>query len=159
MTNTIALLGRRDSPTDGIEDYCEWLGREFERQDWAFDLERLPWDQVGWSTAIASLEKKAIRWRGQWVLLQYTALGWSRRGFPLRFLQVLRLLRRNGAQCVIVFHDVLPYGGSRLIDRARRASQLWVMRTAYRWADRSVLPVPLDRVTWLPPLSTKAIFI
>lgn len=93
---------------------------------------------------------------GTSVLLQYTALGWSRRGFPLRFLQVLR---HNGARSVIVFHDALPYGGSRLIDRLRRACQLWVMRTAYRRADRSVLPVLLDQVTWLPPPSAKAAFI
>jgi SAM-dependent methyltransferase len=33
----------------------------------------------------------------------------------------------------------------------RRACQLWVMCTAYRRADRSVLPVSLDQVTWLPP--------
>jgi glycosyltransferase involved in cell wall biosynthesis len=33
------------------------------------------------------------------------------------------------------------------------------MRTAYRRADRSVLPVPLDQVTWLPPPSAKAAFI
>ncbi len=26
----IALLGRRDSPTDGVEDYCIWLGRALE---------------------------------------------------------------------------------------------------------------------------------
>jgi hypothetical protein len=63
---------------------------------------------------------------------------------------VQRVLRHNGARCVIVFHDALPYGGSRLIDRLRRACQLWVMRTAYRCADRSVLPVSLDQVTWLP---------
>jgi glycosyltransferase involved in cell wall biosynthesis len=105
------------------------------------------------------LRRRAEDWRGCWVLLQYTALGWSRRAFPLRFLQVLHVLRHNGARCVVVFHDALPYRGARLIDRLRRASQLWVMRTAYRRTDRSVLPVSLDQVTWLPPSPAKAAFI
>jgi glycosyltransferase involved in cell wall biosynthesis len=72
---------------------------------------------------------------------------------------VLKVLRHNDARCVVIFHDALPYGGSRLIDRLRRACQLWVMRAAYRRTDRSVLPVPLDQVTWLPPRPTKAAFI
>jgi hypothetical protein len=72
---------------------------------------------------------------------------------------VLQVMRHNGARCVIVFLDALPYGGSRLIDRLRRACELWVMRTAYRRADRSVLPVSLDQATWLPPPSAKAAFI
>jgi glycosyltransferase involved in cell wall biosynthesis len=40
-----------------------------------------------------------------------------------------------------------------------RACQLWVMRTAYRCTDRSVFPVSLNHVTWLPPRSAKAVFI
>jgi glycosyltransferase involved in cell wall biosynthesis len=155
----MGLLGRRDSPTDAVEDYCERLGCEFERQGWVLDLVRVPWDEVGWSAAIESLEERAAQWRGCWVLVQYTALGWSRRGFSLGFLRVLRTLHRLGARSVVVFHDALPYSGSRLIDRFRRACQVWVMRTAYQCADRSVLPVPLDHVTWLPSRSTKAVFI
>jgi glycosyltransferase involved in cell wall biosynthesis len=152
----IALLGRRDGPTDGVADYCTYLGAALGLHGYELEIARVPWPERGWGAALADLRQRGEDWRGYWVLLQYTALGWSRRGFPLRFLQVLR---HNGARCVIVFHDALPYAGSRLIDRLRRACQLWVMRTAYRRADRSVLPVSLDQVTWLPPPSAKAAFI
>ena len=155
----IALLGRRDGPTDGVADYCTHLGAALGLHDCELETVRVPWPERGWGAALTDLRRRAEDWRGHWVLLQYTALGWSRRAFPLRFLQVLRVLRHNGARCVIVFHDVLPYGGSRMVDRLRRTCQLWVMRTAYRRTDRSVLPVSLDQVTWLPPRPTKAAFI
>src|SRR6267143_912642 len=155
----IALLGRRDGPTDGVADYCTHLGAALGLHDCELETVRVPWPERGWGAALADLRRRAEDWRGRWVLLQYTALGWSRRAFPLRFLQVLRVLRHNGARCVIVFHDVLPYGGSRMVDRLRRTCQLWVMRTAYRRTDRSVLPVSLDQVTWLPSRPTKAAFI
>jgi glycosyltransferase involved in cell wall biosynthesis len=72
---------------------------------------------------------------------------------------VLRVLRRNGARCGIVFHDAVPYGGGRLIDRIRRACQLLVMRRAYQCTERSFLTIPLDQAAWLPPQPTKAVFI
>jgi glycosyltransferase involved in cell wall biosynthesis len=155
----IALLGRRDKPTDGVADYCTHLSAALGSRGYELEIVRVPWPERGWGVALADLRRRAKDWRGCWVLLQYTALGWSRRAFPLRFLQVLQVLRHNGAQCAVVFHDALPYQGSRLIDRLRRACQLWVMRTAYRRTDRSVLPLSLDQVTWLPPRPGKAAFI
>lgn len=155
----IALLGRRDQPTDGVEDYCKWLGRALEHHGCVLDVVRVPWEQSGWRVALGALEADASIWRDKWVLVQYTALAWSRRGFPLRFLQVLRMLRRMGARPVVVFHDAQPYGGFRWIDRIRRACQIWVMRRAYHWADRTVLTVPLERAAWLPGRPVKATFV
>jgi glycosyltransferase involved in cell wall biosynthesis len=155
----IALLGWRDGPTDGVADYCAHLGIALGLRGYELEIVRVLWPERGWRAALAELRRRAEDWRGCWVLLQYTALGWSRRAFPLRFLQVLQVLRHNGALCVVVFHDALPYRGSRLIDRLRRASQLWVMRTAYRRTDHSVLPVSLDQVRWLPRSPAKAAFI
>lgn len=155
----VALLGRGDEPTDGVADYCTHLGVALHRRGYELEMVRVPWSERGWGVALADLRRRAKDWRGCWVLLQYTALGWSRRAFPLHFFQVLKVLRHNSARCVVVFHDALPYGGSRLIDRLRRACQLWVMRAAYRRSDRSVLPVSLDQVTWLPTKPAKAAFI
>ena len=155
----VALLGRADAPTDGVEEYCRWLGRALGREDCLLELERVAWHERGWRKSLALLAGVSKSWRGRWVLVQYTALGWSRRGFPYRFLWVLRVLRRCGVRCVVVFHDAIPYPGTRRRDRIRRACQLWVMRTAYRWAERSVLTIPLDHVGWLPLQPTKAAFI
>ena len=38
----IALLGRRDSPTDALEDYCAWLGRALEARGWTLVPVRVP---------------------------------------------------------------------------------------------------------------------
>jgi glycosyltransferase involved in cell wall biosynthesis len=84
---------------------------------------------------------------------------WSRRGFPPLFLLVLCVLRIRGARAAVVFHDPEPYGGKRLVDRVRRVCQRIVMRRAYSWSAASILPVPLERVAWLPRQGTKATFI
>ena len=155
----IALLGRRDQPTDALRDYCHWLAGALNRRGIQMEITEVPWESQGFPAALVQLWRRCKDWQGRWVLVQYTALGWSRRGFPLGFLWVLRVLQRNGAHCVVVFHDALPYGGTRRIDQMRRACQLWVMRRAYQWAERSVLTIPLDHVGWLPPQPTKVAFI
>jgi glycosyltransferase involved in cell wall biosynthesis len=156
---SIALLGRRDQPTDALRDYCHWLAGAMNRRGVRMEIAEVSWESKGFLAALFQLWSKRKSWQGRWVLLQYTALGWSRRGFPLGFLCVLHVLRRKGARCAVVFHDALPYGGSRRIDQIRRACQLWVMRRAYQWAERSILTIPLDHVGWLPPQPTKAAFI
>jgi glycosyltransferase involved in cell wall biosynthesis len=91
--------------------------------------------------------------------LQYTALAWSRRGFSWRFLNVLRLLKKNGVPCAVVFHDVEAYCGSRLVDRLRRAVQLRTMRESLRLVDLSIFTVPLQKISWLRDVPQNAIFI
>src|SRR5207249_10400100 len=97
--------------------------------------------------------------KDEWVLVQYTALSWSRRGFPLLFLAALGVLKLRRTRLAVVFHDPAPYSGSRATDFARAACQRFVMNTSYRWAERSILNVPLESVSWLPPAPTKAVFI
>jgi glycosyltransferase involved in cell wall biosynthesis len=155
----VAILGRRDTPTDGIEDYCCHLQQALQHRGISLELLRVAWAEQGWRRALRVLDKNTPDWRGGWALVQYTALSWSRRGFPFRFLLALRMLRRNGVRCVVVFHDALPHCGTRMIDRVRRACQLWVMRQAYEWSSHSVLTIPLEKVNWLPAKPCKASFI
>jgi len=155
----IALLGRRDSPTDAVEDYCTHLSRALKARGWALHLVRVPWAERGWWSALAWLWRESGPWRDQWTLLQYTALSWSRHGFPLGVLALLCTLKLRHARLAVIFHDPGTYSGTRLIDRVRRACQRWVMRTAYRWAERSIVNVPVGSVSWLPPNPAKAAFI
>jgi glycosyltransferase involved in cell wall biosynthesis len=94
-----------------------------------------------------------------WFLLQYTALAWSRRGFPPRALRVIRMLKRSGVRCAVVFHDADAYHGSRLVDRVRRAVQLWTMRQALRQADLAILTIPAEKIPWVPPNAQNTVFI
>jgi glycosyltransferase involved in cell wall biosynthesis len=87
--------------------------------------------------------------------LQYTALAWSARGFSLRFLSVLKVLRRAGARVAVVYHDAGPFPGSRALDKLRRAVQLHVMRQSLRRSDLAIFTIPLNAISWLrsPPLN------
>ena len=155
----IALLGRRDAPTDAVEEYCQYLGEALRAHDLALELARVAWLEDGWPAAMRELERQAGAWRGCWVLVQFTALSWSERGFPLRFLRVLRILRHAGARVAMVYHDVLPYPGNRTIDKLRRRAQNHAMSEALRSCDLGVFTVPVSKIPWVGKKHTRAIFI
>jgi glycosyltransferase involved in cell wall biosynthesis len=155
----VAILGRPDHPTDGVQDYCEFLGRALERDGIEWKIVRVDWKRKGWVGALRELSRESRNYRGIWVLLQYTAFAWSRRGFPIGALAVLSILRRRGARCAIVFHEPFRQGGSRWPDRLRGACQGWVIRRLYRGAAKSIFPEPLEKIGWLPKGESKAAFI
>ena len=159
MQKCIALLGRRDAPTDAIEEYCQYLGEALRAHDFELELVRVAWLDDGWPAGMRELERQAREWRGCWVLVQYTALSWSERGFPLRFLRVLRILRQAGARVAMVYHDVLPYHGNRTIDKLRRRAQNHAMSEALRSCDLGVFTVPVSKIPWIGKKHTRATFI
>jgi glycosyltransferase involved in cell wall biosynthesis len=158
-TRCVALLGRRDEPTDAVEEYCHFLGAALEAQGISLELERVPWCELGWRKALAEMERRAGNWKKDWVLIQYTALAWSPRGFPLRFLRLVRFLRKKGVRCGVVFHDAQPYGGSRIVDRVRRQVQIHTMREAIKLADLAVLTTPREKAQWLPADAQNVVFV
>ena len=85
----VALLGRQDEPTDGVRDYCELLSQAFARRGMQMEIVALRWDVDGWRKALGTLWKASRGWSGRIILLQYTALMWSRRGFPVGALAAL----------------------------------------------------------------------
>ncbi len=149
MTQTIiALLGRKDEPTDAVEEYCRYLGEALRSHDFQMEIRRVSWEIHGWPNAFNTLQSQAANWRGTWVLVQYTALAWSEHGFPQKVLRVLKLLRSVGARVGVVYHDVLPYSGTRLVDNLRRYVQVRTMRRALSRADLAIFTVPPERLSW-----------
>jgi glycosyltransferase involved in cell wall biosynthesis len=155
----IALLGRRDEPTDAVEEYCRYLGEALRAHGFEMELARVAWAERGWPAALRELREKAGVWRGQWVLLQYTALAWSGRGFPLRFLRVMSALRDAGARVVVVYHDVEPYAGVRVIDVVRRRVQIHTMRRALAASEVAVFTIPREKISWRPARRADDVFI
>lgn len=158
-TKWIALLGRQDKPTDGVEDYCLFLGRALASQGIELEQVRVRWGEIGWIGALRHLSRRSSAWRGKWVLLQYTTFMWSRRGFPLGIVVVMAILRRCGAQVAIVFHEACRQAGPRWIDRLRGACQDRIIRKLYRGSVKSIFTVPLETVMWLAKGEKKAAYI
>jgi glycosyltransferase involved in cell wall biosynthesis len=155
----VALLGRRDEPTDAVEQYCTHLGEALRAHDFAMELLEAPWKRRGWPTVFRNLQQRAVEWRGRWVLLQYTALAWSSRGFPLQIPRVIRILRDAGALVGAVYHDAQPYSGGRAIDKLRCFVQQRTMRQMLRSSDLVILTVPAEKLSWIPTTVKKAAFI
>ncbi len=155
----IALLGRADEPTDAVEEYCSYLGEALRAQGISLAIERVPWAERGWRRASRSLRRRAKAWKDTWVLVQYTPLAWSTRGFPLRFSRVLRALKAAGARVGVVYHDVEPFAGTRVIDRLRRRAQLRAMRRAMDLCDTAVFTVPMEKISWMKSQYTHSVFI
>lgn len=146
----LAVLGQRDEPTDAVEEYCQYLAQGLLKHGIELTLLRLPWKERGWADAFRELQKKMRELQTKWVIVQYTALAWSRRGFPTRVTAMLKAIKDGGARCAVVFHDPVPYAGERLIDGVRGSVQLRVMKKIERAADLSVLTIPRETITWLP---------
>jgi hypothetical protein len=156
----IALLGRRDFPTDGVADYCEFLGQALERHGVDLQIMRVPME-IGWLRALLQIRRMSAGWRGNWILLQYTALGWSRRGFPLGAVATLLLLRLYGMTCGVIFHEPVRQSSPRetWINLARGAVQDSVIHALHRLSQRSIFTVPLDTISWLSQRDAKSMFI
>jgi glycosyltransferase involved in cell wall biosynthesis len=155
----ILLLGRRDHPTDGVADYCEQLREYGPARGLSFESVQVPWAEKGWQRAVADLRKAAAAWRDRWVLLQYTTLAWSHRGFPLRAPRVIEMLRQAGVRCGVVLHDFSPWEGQGVPGSARRYCQLHVLRQLYARSDLVIFTGPLEKLSWLPNDRAKAAFI
>jgi len=100
----IALLGRRDEPTDAVEEYCSYLGVALRPHGFALELARVSWHERGWRAALDELRRqfRELAWRRP-VFVQYTALALVPPRIPFRFLRVLRILRASGARVAVVF--------------------------------------------------------
>ena len=145
----VALLGRRDEPTDALEDYCHLLAESLRKKRYSLEITRIAWAEHGWRRAVKDAQRRLADQRSGWALVQYTALAWSRRGYPLRFAGVIHGLKSAGIKVLIVFHDPEPFGGRRWRDRLRRRVQVAVMQRAARLADRIVSTISPDRVVWM----------
>ena len=103
----------------------DWSDAPDESVDFAFSYlvsQHLPDKKLvrGYIQELRQLRRECASWRGKWVLVQYTALGWSRRGFPFGALAVLVILRRGGARVAVVFHEPDRQAGSSLLQGASR---------------------------------------
>jgi glycosyltransferase involved in cell wall biosynthesis len=155
----IMLLGRRDEPTDAVRDYSNFLSEALRRKGAACEASEVHWQEQGWIAALAKLWRQSPSWRSRWVVLHYTALMWSRRGFPVAVPLLLQILKFRGCRTVVMFHDVYAVAGSRWVDRFRVAFQERIMRHLNARADRAILPVSLDRVPWLSNPKPTTVFI
>ncbi len=154
----IALLGRKDLPTDAVEEYCRYLGDALHAHDFRLQIRRVPWELHGWRQSLRALHLQSEMWRNTWVLVQYTALSWSARGFPLKFPRVISILKSAGARVAVVFHDVEPFSSPRLIDRLRHRVQSRTMRRAVVLADLAIFTVPPEKLSWFKSIPSKAVF-
>jgi glycosyltransferase involved in cell wall biosynthesis len=153
-------MGKRYTPADGVEDYCACLGQALARRGVKLEQARVSWNDDGWKAALQKLERQATDWRGQWVFFQYTALGWSSRGFPFGAQRVLSVLARSGARVGVVFHEFgRQDSGHFLVQPIRGACQELVIRRLYARSDLSIFTIPTQRMAWLPAHQSKAAFI
>lgn len=155
----IMLLGRRDEPTDAVRDYANWLSRALRRYGIICEISEIRWHEQGWLAALFTLWNRSRAWRGRWVVLHYTALMWSRRGFPLTLPLILKVLKFRGCRTAIVFHDVYQEPGLRWIDRLRVSLQERIMRYLSLHSCRAIITVPADVATWLPIQKRRMHFI
>jgi hypothetical protein len=143
------LLGRRDMPTDGVEDYCERLAGALERRGHNAAVVRVPWIERGWLASLKGMCMDLATDQVEWVIMQFTHLMWSRRGFPIRALAAAAATRLSGKKLCVLIHDPSGFPGRRPRDRARRLVQHAVMRALMSVAHQGVVTVAHKGVPWV----------
>jgi glycosyltransferase involved in cell wall biosynthesis len=159
LMECMAILGRRDVPTDGVQDYCCYLRDALAIEGVNLTLMQVRWAEIGRKASRQEFLEAVKGKQNIFFLLQYTALSWSRRGFALSAVGILKLLRKNGARCAVVFHDPDGYAGNRAVDRLRRGIQRYAMKRLVRLSDLAIFTLPRDKISWLPADTQNFIFI
>jgi glycosyltransferase involved in cell wall biosynthesis len=155
----MAILGRREVPTDGVQDYCCYLRDALANEGVNLTLTRVRWAEIGRKASRQELLAAVKGKQNTFFLLQYTALSWSRRGFTLPAVGILKLLKKNGARCAVVFHDPDGYAGNRAVDRLRRGIQRYAMKRLVRLSDLAIFTLPREKISWLPANTQNFVFI
>ena len=160
INNLILLLGRTDSPTDGVLDYCLCIKDKLVEKNIGCISYKVEWEDKGWLYSMYKVIKDSEKWENNWVIIQYTSLNWSRRGFPIGILLIYWILSIRKCKIAVVYHDTSGYPVHRLIDRIRRIHQHMIMRFLYKHSKASIFTVPLNAINWLNDLKKdKANFI
>ncbi|HZV60484.1 MAG TPA: glycosyltransferase [Candidatus Eremiobacteraceae bacterium] len=159
LMECMAILGRREEPTDGVHDYCCYLRDALAKQGVNLALTQVRWAEIGRKASRQELLEAVKGKQNTFFLLQYTALSWSRRGFALPAVSVLKLLTKNGARCAVVFHDPDGYSGNRAVDRFRRGIQRYAMKRLMRLSDLAIFTLPRNKIPWLPADTQNFVFI
>ena len=68
-SDVILLLGRKDEPTDAVEEYCNYLSEALGNRAVKSEIVRVAWHERGWATAVEDLRLAAANWRDRWVFL------------------------------------------------------------------------------------------
>jgi glycosyltransferase involved in cell wall biosynthesis len=155
----MAILGRREEPADGVHDYCCYLRDALAKEGVNLTLTQVRWAEIGHKASRQELLGALRCKQNTFFLLQYTALSWSRRGFALPAVGILKLLKKRGARCAVVFHDPDGYAGNRAVDRFRRGIQRYAMKRLVRLSDLAIFTLPRDKISWLPAATQNFVFI
>lgn len=159
LMECMAILGRREEPTDGVQDYCCYLRDALANEGVNLTLTQVRWAEIGHKASRQELLETTRGKQNAFFLLQYTALSWSRRGFTLPAVAILKLLKKHGARCAVVFHDPDGYAGNRAVDRFRKAIQRYAMKRLVRLSDLAIFTLPRDKISWLPADTQNFVFI
>jgi glycosyltransferase involved in cell wall biosynthesis len=154
-----ALVGRLDEPTDGVRDFCHCLSEALRQQGVTMGFEETAWAKIGWRKALRQIRARLLVTPGDWVLLQFTGMAWSRRGFPFGVLTVARKLRNRGARLAVVFHEPHGFRTKGIWARFRFKCQEWIIHHLYRISDLGIFTVSLSRLNWIASNDSKARFI
>ena len=138
----IALLGRRDEPTDAVEEYCRYLGNALRAHGIEMELARVSWSERGWTVALREMRRKAHAWRGSMGAPAVHSARLVRAWFSSKGSSSDQQLFDMGAHVGIVYHDVEPYAGGRMVDKVRRRAQSYIMRHALMSTELSIFTVP-----------------
>ena len=141
------VLGKRSFPTCGVADHSMRLAEALSRRS-NVTLMHVHWSELGWLRAMIALHKQYRRNPQDWVVMQFTPLAWSDRGFAVGALFVAILTRLSGEKLAIIMHDPIAFTGTRWRDVFRRHTQQVVMRRLVGWVHVAFVTLEPSKLPW-----------
>ena len=141
------VQGRRSVPTCGVADHSVHLAEALRRRNDVILID-VHWSERGWPRAIVALNRQYRRNPQDWVVLQFTPLAWSDRGFAVGALFVAILTRLSGVKLAVIMHDPIAFTGTRWRDVLRRHTQQVVMRGLVACVHVSFVTIEPGKLPW-----------
>lgn len=141
------VVGKRDYP-GGVEDYCCELADAVSARGHTVSTFAIRWNERGWLSATLEARRSLVQFQPDWIILQFTHLMWSKRGFSLIVPILIRGITLGRASIAVVLHDPFPFGGKRLRDLVRSKVQQMIMQHMARKLSRIFVTVWPPAIPW-----------
>lgn len=141
-----SVVASRDG-ADGVGDHAAGLAAALADHAIAAPLLRVPWHEVGGVAGLRLIDASLRSARPDRVILHYSHLAWSERGWPLGLLAALAVCRRH-APVLLWVHDPDRSGTSGWRDAAHSAAKAAGLQAGARLAKHTVVAIERERVYW-----------
>lgn len=155
--NLLSLVAQSGRCTDGVLDHASGLTKAMGDEGWRSELVVVDWRSEGFLRSLRKLRRRLRQTDADRVVVHYSHLAWSRRGFPFGFIALVAVLKSLGAEVFVWIHDPGRVG-PRLHHRVMSFVKGRGLVLATWMSDGSVVSVHPTCIDWISRRTRNVIY-